>query len=752
MRSFLALVRKELKGYFDQPTGYIILFIFVGILSWFFFQQALQNKEASMRPLFDLLPFALAIFIPASTMRLIAEELRDGTLEILLTQPIRGWTVLFAKFVAGLVFVTVGIVLTLGMPLLVETAGDLDGGATAAQYIGSVFLAAAFVSIGLFTSSLTQNQIVAFILALFFNTVLILIGVELVTLTLPPAVSVLLVDLSPITHFSSMARGVLALSDALYFLALVSLFLSATYLAIRGRTVSHRTPQYNNLRVGVAGLVIASLLVGWFGSSIGGRWDLTEDQLFTLSPTTHEILDGLDDLLTVNLYASKDPPVQVALTSRDVNDFLDGLASKSDKVRVVHKFPDQDEEIALEAQQAGVPALRFNIRSEGELQVTTGWLGMTMTYADRREVIQYIPSVDGLEYRVASMAFNMVQEERKTIGFLAGHGEKLMDVDLTLLAAVLRAQYHLKQVEAGPEEPLDLSDIDVLIVPGPTENVSDGDQDALHNYLALGGKAMILVDTTQLDSNRWVVETSPDNFSDFPHRYGVFVHDNIVLDLDSNEPVSVNTGAGGILLPYPYWARVSTVENKISGEVESVVLAWTASLELTDPQVDGVATLIPLLRTSPSGVLQFDYRDVIPREPGVEEYGVDPQDFGRQLVGVAVESQPLANPEDGRADSFRLIVVGDSEWLTDIMINSIRSDTNLVVALNWIDWLAQEEALAQIRSKVVSTRQLLFSSDTHRNLVQYGNMVGVPVLLVVVGVLRFIIRRNLSRRTYGREG
>ena len=748
MQTFSALVRKDLKGYFDQPTGYIILFIFVGVLSWLFFQQALQNDEASMRPLFDILPFALAIFVPASTMRLIAEEHRDGTLETLLTQPIRGWVVLLSKFTSGLVFVSSGIVLTIGMPLLLQTAGDMDAGATAAQYLGSIFMAAAFVGIGLFTSSLTQNQIVSFILALFINMVLILIGLEFVTLALPSAVAVPLQDLSPMTHFSSIARGVLDLKDVLYFLALVLLFLSATFLAIRSKTLSRRAPIYHNLRVGVAGLVFVSLLVGWFGSTLSVRWDLTEDQIFTLSPATSGIIDQLDDLLTVNLYSSKDPPVQVALVSRDVDDFLDSLGSKSDKVRIIRKHPDEDEEIALEAELAGVPALQFNIRSQDELQVKTGWLGLSMTYADRREAIEHIPSIDGLEYRVASLAFQMIQQNRKSVGFLAGHGEKQTDVEMRFFGQLLASQYDVRRIDPpvdGGE--LDLSGVDVLIVAGATEEVPPEVFDALDAYLSGGGKAMVLVDTTQVDLSRLVAEPNPNGFASFAHRYGVFVHENLVLDIDSNETLPFTTRGGRIFLPYPYWVRVPAVEDKIARGVESVVLPWAASLELDNPEVEAVERFIPLLETTQFGALQFDYGDI---SPNPDAPPVAQDELGKRLMGVAVVGGAAGDGADG-SSSFRLIVVGDSEWLIDSIVTQDSEQANLIMALNWVDWLAQEETLASIRSKVTTTRNLQFTSDTHKNLVRYGNIVGVPMLLVVVGGLLFIRRRHISKQVYGSE-
>ena len=178
---------------------------FVAVLAYVFFSSALLTAEASLRPMFTVdfqidspsLPWLLAIFVPAATMRLLAEENRDGTLELLLTHPIRGWIVLLSKFLAGFIFVAFAILATVGIPIAVTTAGNLDVGAAVGQYVSSLFLAAAFVSIGLFTSSLTRNQIVAFILGLSLTMILMVMGLDIVAVTLPPRLASLLQDLRP---------------------------------------------------------------------------------------------------------------------------------------------------------------------------------------------------------------------------------------------------------------------------------------------------------------------------------------------------------------------------------------------------------------------------------------------------------------------------------------------------------------------------------------------------------------------------
>ena len=754
MRSPLfALIRKDLKGYFDQPIGYLLVLVFVALLSWSFFNTVFLTEEASLRALFTVdftfdrpsLPWLLALFVPAATMRLIAEEQRDGTLEILLTQPIRGWIVLLSKFLSGLVFVGVFILATIGIPIALQTAGNIDWGAVVAQYVGSVFLAASFVAIGLFTSSLTRNQIVAFILGFTISAVLMVVGMDRVALALPPRLAGLLQTLSPVTHFSSVARGVIDLRDFLYFVALVSTFLSATFLMIRSKTLSHVSPQFRNLQLGVAGLIVLSLLVGWFGNSIGGRLDLTEDKIFTLAPATEDILDDLEDILTVELFESRDPPTQVKLVSRDVNDFLEDFAASSGgKVKLIHRFPDpngdeKDIEAYIKAEFVGVPPVQFNIQSQGELQIKVGYLGIALTYLDRREVVPFVSTIDGFEYSLAGLTFDMVQPDRKMVAFLTGHGEKSLDEDLRGFASLLSQQYDIAEVRQTEDALPDLTGIDVLIIPGPTERISDALENRLASYLNGGGKAMILVDRVLADPRGAV--PNRNSFAGFVDRYGVIVEDNLVFDLRSNETVPVSTPGGSVLVPYPFWMRVPVVDQKIAGNVESAILPWASEVAY---DIDSPYEHTELLRTRPSAAIDSNYGDV---SPNATIFGqITEQNRVESLMGVAVTGPATEPAGDGSGQaSFRIVVVGDSDWITDSF------QQNLGLGLNLVDWLAQEDALADIRSKLVSTRRLVFDSSTHRNLVQYANIVGVPLAFVLIGLIRYARRRNLGMRVYRRE-
>ena len=747
MRPFAALVIKDIKGYLDQPTGYIFLVILVTALSVLFFRTALLTTEASLRPMFDMLPWVLAIFIPATTMRLVAEEDRDGTLELLFTHPIRDWLIVLAKFVSAQLFVSAGVIATIVVALLLETAGDLDRGAATAQYLGSFGLISAFVAIGIFTSGLTRNQIVAFMVGVSAKFILLAIGMDLFLVSLPPSLAAVLQGLSPLTHFEKIARGVIDLRDVVYFLALTLTFLSGAYFMLRRKTLSHRSPLYNNLQVGFVALVVLSLLTGWFGGAIQGRWDLTDDNIYTLSPATDQIFSELDDIVTLHLFASRDLPVQVALVRRDVNDFLEDLATRSDRIRIVQSYPDEDDEAEVWAQQIGIQAVEFSLIGEEELQVKRGFFGLSMTYLDKQEIIPFIESAEPLEYQVATLVHKMTQDSRKTIGFLTGHGEQPRQERMALLSSQLQQQYHLKDIAPADDGSLDLDGLDLLVMAGPTESVPTNTQQILHKYLGDGGSVLALIDsvlgpiTLPESPGRFVVFPNEHGLNEFFETYGVELRNDLVSDGRLNESIAINQGSFVLPIPYRYWPRTKPLEIRISGDVGSVVLGWPGSVDLSWPPVSGIEAL-PLLQASESAVAEEEYFDVTPGE----ELHFAEASQGSRLMAVALTGPTQDTDSEGGSGAYRMVVVGDSDWLADFLLS--RVPENLVLGLNLVDWLAQEDALASIRSKALSPRELIFSSSSHRNMVHYGSILGIPVIFVVVGGLRYARRRRMVAQVY----
>lgn len=224
----LVFCRKELKSFFDSPVAYIVLTIFLLISGWFFFSDLFLVNQASLRNLFGIVPFIFMFFVPAVTMRLISEEKRSGTIELLVTLPVKDYEIILGKFLAGLGLIVVAVLLTLVYTLTLSGLGDLDSGSVAAGYLGLIFLGATYLSIGIFTSSLTHNQIVAFITS--FAIIFALFMLDKVLIFVPNFLASFFEYLSVDYHFSNISRGVIDSRDVIYYLSFIFFFL---FLAVR---------------------------------------------------------------------------------------------------------------------------------------------------------------------------------------------------------------------------------------------------------------------------------------------------------------------------------------------------------------------------------------------------------------------------------------------------------------------------------------------------------------------------------------
>jgi ABC-2 type transport system permease protein len=234
------IARRELRALFDQPTAYILLVVFTSVNAFLFFRQAEVYGVASLRPMLDFLPWLLLFLVPAVTMRALAEDARAGTLEVVLAQPVTELELLVGKYVGQVVFLWLALALTLTVPLGLALGTAPPLGIVLAQYVGSALLIAGLSAVGVWASSVTRNQITAFILAVAVMFVLILVGLDPLIVGLPPRLGAVAASLGVLSHFSSIDRGVIDLRDAVYFVTLAGLFLLFAYVALLSRKLTAR--------------------------------------------------------------------------------------------------------------------------------------------------------------------------------------------------------------------------------------------------------------------------------------------------------------------------------------------------------------------------------------------------------------------------------------------------------------------------------------------------------------------------------
>lgn len=234
MRQVLPIFKKEFRSYFVSPIAYIVISIFLVVMGWFFFSTFFLFNQASLRTFFGLLPIMFAFVLPAVTMRLVSEELNVGTYEILLTMPVSFREVVLGKFLAALAFVAAMLIPTVAYPVIVSFLGDLDWGPVIGGYLGALLLGASFSAVGLFASSLTRNQIVAFIIGVAICFALVLI--DKILFFLPSGLLGVFEYLGADAHFENIAKGILDSRDILYFLSLTFVSLYATHLVMEERS------------------------------------------------------------------------------------------------------------------------------------------------------------------------------------------------------------------------------------------------------------------------------------------------------------------------------------------------------------------------------------------------------------------------------------------------------------------------------------------------------------------------------------
>ncbi len=218
-----------------SPMAYIFMVVFAGLLLFLFYRGFFVVGEASMRFMFSLLPWLYIIFVPAITMRSFAEEQKTGTLEVLLTYPVSIRKIVFEKFLASFYLVALSLAFTLVVPLTLFLIGSPDKGEILSGYIGALLLGGAYVSIGIFASSLSKNQVISFILGVIFSFVLYFLGRPVFTMGLPGPIASFLSYLSLGSHYDAMVRGLIDTRDVVYYITVIFIFLYSAYYVLEKR-------------------------------------------------------------------------------------------------------------------------------------------------------------------------------------------------------------------------------------------------------------------------------------------------------------------------------------------------------------------------------------------------------------------------------------------------------------------------------------------------------------------------------------
>lgn len=442
MQNVIRITRKEFNSFCSSPIAYIFIgvFLVVNLFIFFWVETFFASNILEIRPLFTWMPILLIFLAAAVTMRSWAEERRSGTLELLLTSPVSPLALVLGKFFACLSLVALSLFLTLPIPLTVSFMGQLDWGPVVGGYLATIFLAAAYISIGLYVSVKSDNQIVSLIVTVLVCSLFYLIGSDTLVSFFGNRGTEILQLLGSGSRFTSITRGVIDLRDLYYYLALMGIFLTLNVygLEIIRWADNPASIRHNRWRL-LCGLVIVNFLVAnfWLAPINVLRADLTKDRIYSISPTTKNYLAQLKEPLLIRGYFSAQThPLLAPLVPR-IRDLLREYAvAGGSRVHVEFIDPQEHPDLEQEAgQKYGIRPVPFQTASKYQSSVTNSYFDVLIQYGDQFETLGFRDLIEvkgsgeqDLDVELRNPEYDITRAIKKVLYSYQGGGDLFSDL------------------------------------------------------------------------------------------------------------------------------------------------------------------------------------------------------------------------------------------------------------------------------------------------------------------------------------
>ena len=490
-----ALVLRDLRRYFSNPTGYVFitLFIFLSAAAAFWQDRFFLNNLANLDELNQLFPFLLLFFVPALTMSVWSEERRQSTDELLLTMPASSFEVVLGKYLSTLGIYTAALLLSLSHVVVLYWLGRPDPGVILSNYLGYWLIGAALISLGLVASQVTANTAIAFILGAALCAVAMFAG-SLVGVVSPFFGTALNAN-SLVSHFRDFAVGVISLSGVFYFVALVATMLYVNTLIVDRRHWpktwdGHSTVLHQSIRV--LGVILAVLSINILLGRAGGRLDVTAEGLHSLSDETRTILSDLPEGRTVFVQAYVSPEVPQAYVQARANLLstlheIDSIAGSKVQILLRDTVPFSPE--AREAREKfGIVPRQISDLEGGRAGLDQVFMGLAVTCGAEDQVIPFLDRGLSPEYELTRSIRVVAGTGRKKVGVLQTGINVFGGLDFQTMRNApewpiveeLKKQYDVVRLQPGAEIPPDLDGLLVVLPSSLTQPAMDSLAAAMH--------------------------------------------------------------------------------------------------------------------------------------------------------------------------------------------------------------------------------------------------------------------------------
>jgi ABC-2 type transport system permease protein len=580
MSATLTIARKELRALFQSPIAIIFLSVFLVLTLFLFFSQSrfFARNLADVRPLFQWLPLLLIVLVSAVTMRSWAEERKAGTLEVLLTLPVRTADLVLGKFLAGMALVGLALAFTLPLPLAVSFLGPMDWGPVLGGYFAAMLLAGAYMAIGLCVSARTDNQVVALMLTFVLGGLLYLVGSEMFTTFFAADNQQVLRQLGTGSRFLSIERGVLDLRDIAYYASLTAFFLTLNGVFLeweRLDTGSAHGRTRSRMLAGTVALVglNAVLLNLWLQPVHRARVDLTAGGDYTISHVTRGVLQSLDEPVRIRAFMSETTHPMLAPLVPQIKDVLAEYAIYGgDKVQIEVEDPNTDEELEAEInEQYQIESVPFGVADRHSQSVVNAYFHLAVVYGDKFEVLDF---QDLIEVRMDANGVNV----------------KLKNLEYDLTRAIKRVSQDFETLDSLIAKLPSGAQITAYISPGtlPPEFM------AVADTIRTVGKDISAIDPTKIayqeidpSGDEKLQQQLIDNFGIQPLAADLFGTQEFYLHL----LVTTGTQAERIMpradlkVPELRSALESSFRRAVPGQLKKVLLATEEPKQIPNPQL-----------------------------------------------------------------------------------------------------------------------------------------------------------------------
>lgn len=774
-----------------------VFLLVLGLFLWVFPDSSiLDYGYAGLDSLFSTAPYLFMFLIPAITMRSLAEERKEGTFELLFTRPLKDWEIVLGKYFACLFIVLFALLPTLiyyySVSILGTPQGNIDTGAVIGSYIGLFLLGAAFAAIGLFASSITKNQIIAFTIAVFlcfffysgFDSLSQMLSLQDLGLQ----------SLGITQHYQSVSRGVLDTRDLVYFLLVASAFIWLTLFIL----IKQRQKQLNTTVM--VGLISAFILIGIIAQFAFTRFDFTTEKRFTISPISRKIINDLSKPVKITVYLQGSGlPAGMKRLQGAARDMITDLKAYShgniqfefvDLLSTIKKLPDDKQKEAYEDYESkGVVGQNISFKTDDGVSQKLIFPEAVVKSGDKEVVVNLVQtrigssdeeqiniSVQNLEYTFTSAIKKAVSGGKPQIGFTEGHHE-LTDVQLNDAMKSLSDGFEVGRLNLATIPFKALQNIKLLVIPKPDRKFTELEKFKLDQYIMRGGKVLWTIDqvSAELDSLRGhggeqMSFPKQLNLDDQLFRYGVRINYDLIADM-SCSPIPVSTGEVGgqaqiQMLPWLYYPLFMPYsKHPMVKNLDAIHSEFASTIDLLDTK--NVKKTI-LLASSPYNkkisaphILSLQ---ALEQEPNPKDFQGTPKTVAVLLEGKFTSDWRNRPLPDSLGETVtimpesvptKMVVISDG----DILKNQIGGDGspyplgydhytqqsygNKNLLLNIADYMTDDSGLIALRTKEIKIRLLNRARIRNEKLYwQLVNTVGPLALVLICAIFQHYIRKR----------